>query len=770
LENTLNQLLDVIENDLEAVVHDLPAQLLAPIFDQLATRLSADYLAGDTSPAALNRYMLAQDIDCLRHMVMATLPSIHFDRELILEPARELLAGLGPGGLTEQGVAWCQALKDLGPLLQTLFSAQFSLSTSGSASGSGGGGLVATPGSPQPLNLDVSTAGSDNNSHASANNTTPSHYLWYASWLLGKELYQQGDKIFEDELKLLFRGGGLFRASLEGGGDYLTVRETFAEHDITLSNTLSVVTEQDKPLWVMHDQGNEKTYTIVEEVGEYELYIYEGRVYLESDWSEINPLAGYTFKRVTPEACDLWAWILNFSGEYVEMILHTASIESEDFVSNLLNLLIHGTYGSLKVVGPRGFGWLDQDRPLRNPWLNWVLPIGVTTLASLEGIYTKDDAPHAMIYWLTLLGADLSEKFLYDHWAYMGRDAVLSIITLLNYNGDKAVPSEPDDTRPLNRKHIDGIVNLYVEAGVWIVAAAYSKSDFGFPNDDNLDKLGTLFGHWFGFGALAAVVSTIVGTPVAWALGWVIDWPAYGWMNLKAYTFTLAKYMFYQYFTHDGKTNDGKFDGSGDSYPGYPSDPENSPYLLPYERGTTYACAQGNLGIWSHTPHSYESQIYAFDFAMDKGDVILACRAGVVDDFEDGETDHSSGPWNYIRIRHDTIHDHDRDQSNANVITYATYGHGTFQSVREIWAEKLGRDVSTITRADIVNKTVQQGEPIMKAGDTGRSAYNHLHMHVKPQAGGSQGDYTIPFVFADVDEDDGRPRSLNAYESDNERK
>jgi hypothetical protein len=117
-----------------------------------------------------------------------------------------------------------------------------------------------------------------------------------------------------------------------------------------------------------------------------------------------------------------------------------------------------------------------------------------------------------------------------------------------------------------------------------------------------------------------------------------------------------------------------------------------------------------------------------------------------------------------------TVHPHDRDRNNVPTVTYATYLHGTKQGVSEVWAEKLGVDVSTITTRHIRGQAVQQGEPIMKAGDTGRSAYNHLHLHLKPQIMGSEGNYTIPFVFADVDEDDGVPRSLDPYESGNERK
>jgi hypothetical protein len=764
VESAIAQLLGVVADDLDAIVRDVAAGLLEPIVDELATRLQAAHLAGDTSATAVTRYLLARDIVCLRHLIVAAVPTFTFDRAAILQRIRAVLRPLDLDGVASTAATACDVIRGLGGLLETLFSAR--LSGSISVAPRAAMGPARSPfAASSPARLGASAS-------AAPTSEEPRRYLWYASWLLGKDLYQQGQLVFEDDLTVLFRGDGMFRASLVINGDLLTVREQFAAHDIRLGTDLVVVTQEGKPAWTLRDTRNEKTYTIVEREGESELPVYEGEVFLESDWSKIPLLRGYTFKRAQPPACDLVAWIFNFSGDFLEMIFHIASAESQDFISNLLNLLIHGTYGTLKLVGPRGFGWTNRDLPMRNPWLNWVLPIAATVGASFEGFHLKDDGGSVAIYWLTLLGADVTEKFLYDHWVYMLRDAVLSVITLLNYDGARDVPGPGTDTRPQNRKHIDGTVNLFVEGGVWFVSAFYPRSDFGLPNNDNTDKLGTLFGHWLGFGLLTQGVSTLLGSLVAWALGWVVDWPSYGWVNLKASLFTLLKYNIYQYFWLDGKTSDGQFDGSGDSYPGYPSDHENSPYKLPYPSDTTYPCAQGNLGVWSHTAHSNESQIYAYDFAMDKGDVVLACRDGVVDGFNDGFADHNSDDPNFIRIRHDAIHPHDQIRDSAGnivtVVTYATYLHGLQNSVREVWAEQLGVPASSLMPNDplILNQRVTQGQPIMKAGDTGRSAYNHLHLHVKPQIGGVEGGYTIPFVFADAG-GDGRPRSLDAYTSGN---
>jgi len=62
--------------------------------------------------------------------------------------------------------------------------------------------------------------------------------------------------------------------------------------------------------------------------------------------------------------------------------------------------------------------------------------------------------------------------------------------------------------------------------------------------------------------------------------------------------------------------------------------------------------------------------------------------------------------------------------------------------------------------SEILGEFVQQGQAIMEADDTGRSAYNHLHMHV---VGVSQTQFTIPFVFRNV----GQVKAMTYYTSTN---
>jgi hypothetical protein len=105
------------------------------------------------------------------------------------------------------------------------------------------------------------------------------------------------------------------------------------------------------------------------------------------------------------------------------------------------------------------------------------------------------------------------------------------------------------------------------------------------------------------------------------------------------------------------------------------------------------------------------------------------------------------------------------------------YGHGKQGSVREVFAAKGVTDPK-----NIIGTTVQQGELIMKADDTGTSFHSHLHMHVlagnsttpatPPVSASKLNQYTIPFVFREAKHiiaRDGVLKNLTWYKSDNEK-
>ena len=117
--------------------------------------------------------------------------------------------------------------------------------------------------------------------------------------------------------------------------------------------------------------------------------------------------------------------------------------------------------------------------------------------------------------------------------------------------------------------------------------------------------------------------------------------------------------------------------------------------------------------------------------------------------------------WNFIAIKHDVDeslaaaapHAHDLGLGGGTPIpTVAVYGHGMPGSITAAFGDHL----PAVPTAAIVGTKVKQGMPIMRAGDTGISFNNHLHLHVVPDPGGDYRAYggwgdTIPFVFSDED-------------------
>jgi murein DD-endopeptidase MepM/ murein hydrolase activator NlpD len=111
---------------------------------------------------------------------------------------------------------------------------------------------------------------------------------------------------------------------------------------------------------------------------------------------------------------------------------------------------------------------------------------------------------------------------------------------------------------------------------------------------------------------------------------------------------------------------------------------------------------QGYMSSFSHKGE------YALDFKMKKGTKICAARSGIViatreDSKLGGYKDKYLSEGNYIIIKHDDG-------------TYANYWHLNFNG-------------ALVNRGD----TVQQGQVIGLSGNTGYSAFPHLHFEVTTQ-------------------------------------
>ncbi len=122
-------------------------------------------------------------------------------------------------------------------------------------------------------------------------------------------------------------------------------------------------------------------------------------------------------------------------------------------------------------------------------------------------------------------------------------------------------------------------------------------------------------------------------------------------------------------------------------------------YTLPYEKGTCHFLVQGYQTFLSHKGE------YALDFKMKRGTRVCAARRGVV--VEVKEDSHAGGlghkylnKGNHVIIRHED----------------GTYGH--------YWHLMPGGALVS------VGDSVQQHELIGLSGNTGFSAFPHLHFEV----------------------------------------
>ncbi len=517
------------------------------------------------------------------------------------------------------------------------------------------------------------------------------------------------------------------------------------------------------------------------------------------EWKDLRSFNRYSFKHFEPDTLEKWAFGSAVAGNILEAILHLVSLEEGDYSSNSVNAAMNTFLTIYEIV---------RKEPL-NGTIEW-LPgrLLLTLLASLEGMPKKGNR---FWMWVTLVGPDLVEMVIYNSLAGSARDFLLSSMTLLNFDAPvrhEPFPDETPDDRPMNRKEIEGVANIFVALFTKFLVLSMPKKEYCPPYQSG-EQAARMFLLWellgrIGFGLMGGFVGTVAAEIVAWGE----DWPVLGRKMLMApiqvwnpLTFWPALYM-----DKEGDTDGGKYNPSGTEFKGYP-DAKSSPYTLPYVKGLSCYVVQGNQGFWSHN-FINNSQIYAYDFSLDQDEEILCSRPGTVVDFFDwvpndekvltsipstvvtvtGET--TSERWNFICIRHDVDDSgapvspdkvHDLGAGGAESVTFAVYGHGRTGSVRQLFATRRGIPLATIKPSDIIGQKIKRGEPIMLAGNTGISFHNHLHMQVQveklPREGGPAApvanavrntNFTIPYVFKDVTNflgTDGVPKHFNFYTS-----
>lgn len=141
-------------------------------------------------------------------------------------------------------------------------------------------------------------------------------------------------------------------------------------------------------------------------------------------------------------------------------------------------------------------------------------------------------------------------------------------------------------------------------------------------------------------------------------------------------------------------------------------------YLLPFPAGHEHTLTQGNCGAASHGGRFR----YSFDFEMPIGTPVTAARDGIVETVRDDRPDGTRrlGDENFVIIRHE-----DGELSR--------YIH-------------LTRGGALVQKGD----RVAAGDTIARSGDSGRSAFPHLHFDVSDRCG-FDGCHTIPSAFVNAD-------------------
>jgi hypothetical protein len=461
-----------------------------------------------------------------------------------------------------------------------------------------------------------------------------------------------------------------------------------------------------------------------------------------------------------------------------------------------------------------------NKRPIPQ-WLDWLARLLAPAIGALPHIHTNATAGNAAFFWFLTYLSHALEAHIYHLAAYGLRDALLSIFTLANHD------PEIEDNRPLNYRVVEGVTQLITVPFVFLWAKLTTDDRMRYNAENwRLYVLDWICVGLLAYAPLANTVGVLTGMAIAraWNIGAGNFFHLWGSQLWKTIIISMFSYFPAMYLVHENDTDEGTYNPNlptttanpaGNPNPwtrGYP--PRNtSPYLLPF-RGGPLQCVQGNQGIWSHGRDT--SQIYAYDFAHDFDTEVLASRGGVVVDFFDWvpnntEPEWATAPtapagtalnqttqqiWNFICIRHDVyVPEHDPtdidpagnqvqavDPVSGNLVfTYAIYGHGRQDGVRDAFG--------TNNPLNIIGQPVAQGDVIMFSDDTGISAYNHLHTHVRtssvalpanPVDGITANNWnldpgTLPFVDRDarhrelyrVAQDDGVPRSLKYYRSDN---
>ncbi len=502
----------------------------------------------------------------------------------------------------------------------------------------------------------------------------------------------------------------------------------------------------------------------------------------------------YRFRHISPEFMEGWAWHSAWANDAVRTVWHLLNIRKTGrahLVPSLLNGIYDVTHGLTAGIARRPFSGFTF---FSHKYLEWLIgaPLALTTAGSAQGAHTEASFLNRLAFWFTVYAGDIMNLAGPVTATNTLRNLTLGFMTNLNFRGPRDGPSSVSRNSALNYKEVDAIVDAVATGYTYWLASCVRREEYVHPFFP-ADVPGRVWALWLAGGLGMGIFAGFTGALISAITAWAEDWELLGWTLLKSMPKVILPFWVILYSLREGDTDDGRFNPLGGAdFAGYPKKRTDgadtpSPYRLPYAAGRMINVGQGNQGVFSHNPianginqppgNQATMQTYAYDFAHDQAEEVLAARPGTVHSLFEGTANDTTGDWNFIIIRHDVDDDgnpitpdplHDRTVGGTVTRTFAVYGHGRQNGVTDAFAQW------DTPPAAIVGTRVKRGQPIMLAGDTGTSFYNHLHMHVLPgDSGPGSADpddsVAIPFIFQDV-AGDGVCQAMHWYESTNERR
>jgi hypothetical protein len=495
-------------------------------------------------------------------------------------------------------------------------------------------------------------------------------------------------------------------------------------------------------------------------------------------WSEAPIFAGYirhglwfSFDHASPEFCETWTQVWTLLGDAAKAIWHTLLIQPGHEAQNATVCSVE--YADLIqqiLLGKPVSGYFLEGNPHLRRWgksLDSFLGLkGIATFFStFQGL--QSNAPNEKFrYWLTVLMGDMFRTLGPIQTSNAVRDIFVGFVVLLNFGGPRDGASTLPEDPARNHRKQEPFVALSETLFAMLLISLFPQDNYSImlfnPGRDDLkdQRTDAMAVHWLAGGIGMGLLAGLTGSLVAQIIAWAEDFKRFFTTGGISAAKMFGLYWFYLYIFRENATEGGRYRPGGGTFRGYPGR-ATSPYLLPYPAGVAHFCGQANLGLFSHnnitnsdfdTPaNNAVQQTYAYDFSHDFQDPIACSRAGVVWALQEGMADGSTGPWNFLTIRHDTIDNEHDDFGSGPVQTFSVYGHLAMNGITN--APAFGG--ATPTQESLspgAGTPVTQGDLIALAGDTGMSFHNHLHMHVLPDDGTGVPStvFAIPFVFRDM--------------------